>query len=82
MYGVGSSLAETMRLIGNTVSMAITTVGFTLYMGEANILPKNYPDFLESMRLIVAVFFFLCIVSLGMAFFAGHAKDSKARLKK
>lgn len=79
MYGVGSSLAETMRLIGNTVSMAITTVAFAIYMGEANIIPKNYPDFLDSMRLVVSVFFVLCIISLGMAFFAGHAK---AKLKK
>jgi hypothetical protein len=68
-----------MRLIGNTVSMAITTVAFALYIGEANIMPKNYPDFLDSMRLVVSVFFVLCIISLGMAFFAGHAK---AKLKK
>lgn len=79
MYGVGSSLAETMRLIGNTVSMAITTVAFAIYIGEANIMPKNYPDFLDSMRLVVSIFFVLCIISLVMAFFAGHAK---AKLKK
>jgi len=71
---VVSSLAETMRLIGNTVSMAITTVGFTIYIGETNIRPENYPAFLESMRLIVTVFLVLCILALGMAFFAGRTK--------
>jgi MFS family permease len=79
MYGVGSSLAEKMRLIGNTASMAITTVVFALYIGSENIMPENYPAFLESMRLFVAVSFVLCILSTGMAFFAGRAK---AKLKR
>lgn len=74
MYGVGSSLAETMRLIGNTVSVAITTVGFTIYMGEAGVRPENYTAFLESMRLMIAVFFVLCIFTLGLVFFAGRAR--------
>ncbi len=73
-YGVGSSLAETMRLIGNAFSMAITTVAFTIFIGEANILPESYPSFLASMRLIATLFFVLCIVSFGMAYFAGHSK--------
>ncbi len=81
MYGLGSSLAETMRLIGNTVSMAITTVGFAIYMGESGIRPENYPAFLESMRLIVAIFLALCILTLGLAFFAGRAGRAKARAK-
>ncbi len=74
MYGVGSSLAETMRLIGNTVSMAIATVGFALYIGNDSITPKNYPEFLEGMRAIVIIFFALIIISLCLAFFAGRSK--------
>lgn len=74
MYGVGSSLAETMRLIGNTVSMAITTVSFALYLGSENIMPENYSDFLTSMRTTVAIFFILCAISLVMVFLAGRGK--------
>lgn len=63
-YGVGSSLAETMRLVGNAGSMALVTVGFTFYLGGTVILPENYPAFLQSMRLILAAFSVLCAASL------------------
>ena len=63
-YGVGSSLAETMRLVGNAGSMALVTVGFTFYLGGTEIRPENYPAFLQSMKLILAAFSVLCMASL------------------
>jgi hypothetical protein len=52
MHGVGSSLEETMRLLGNAASMAIVTVIFTLYLGESIIKTENFPGLLTSMRAI------------------------------
>lgn len=72
MYGLGGSLVETMRLLGNTVSMAITAVLFTLYLGGMAIQPENYPLLLASMRSIFMIFFVLLTVSLILAVAAGR----------
>jgi len=76
-YGVGSSLAETMRLVGNAGSMALVTVGFTFYLGGMVILPENYPAFLQSMRLIIAAFSVLCMASLLLILLAMRARTQK-----
>jgi MFS family permease len=76
-YGVGSSLAETMRLVGNAASMALVTVGFTFYLGGSVILPENYPAFLQSMRLILAAFSVLCMASLLLIQLASHTSRKK-----
>jgi hypothetical protein len=78
-FGVGSSLAETMRLVGNAGSMALVTVGFTFYLGQASITPDIYPAFLQSMKLIIAVFSVLCLASL---FLILLAERSRFRSKK
>lgn len=76
-YGVGSSLAETMRLVGNAGSIALVTVGFTYYLGGTEITPENYPAFLQSMKLILAAFSALCMASLLLILLASHAKPQK-----
>ncbi len=74
MYGVGSSLAEMMRLLGNSMSMAITSVAFTQFLGGADIKPEHYPAFLESMRAIFAVFFVLLLFGLALTVAAGRRR--------
>lgn len=61
---MGSSLAETMRLIGNSTSMAIVSIGFAIYLGGTNITPDRYPTFLLSMKQVLAAFVVLSLVSL------------------
>jgi predicted MFS family arabinose efflux permease len=77
-YGVGSSLAETMRLIGNASSLALVTIGFNLYLGGQDITPDNYASFLQSMNLILAVFSILCVISLILILLAWRTR-SKGR---
>ncbi|HUS74707.1 MAG TPA: hypothetical protein VMY43_01745 [Methanothrix sp.] len=76
-YGVGSSLAEAMRLVGNAGCMALVTVGFTFYLGGTIIMPENYPAFLQSMKLILAVFSVLCIASLLLILQAERSRPRK-----
>ena len=64
MYGVVSSLEETMRLLGNTASMAIITAVFTFYMSGNAIKPENFPGLLASMRTISAILIAISIISL------------------
>ncbi len=80
-YAVGSSLEETMRLMGNASSMALVTVGFTFYLGGTDIIPENHPAFLESMRLILVVFSVLCFSSLLLIQMASHNRTQKKRLR-
>ncbi len=81
-YGVGSSLAETMRLVGNASSMALVTVGFTFYLGGTDIVPENYPAFLQSMKLILAAFSVLCAASLLLILLASQSRRHRQAAKK
>ena len=76
-YALGSSLAETMRLVGNASSMALVTVGFAFYLGGADIIPENHPAFLQSMRLIIAAFSVLCGCSLLLILMASQNRKQK-----
>jgi MFS family permease len=74
MYGMGSSLEETMRLLGNAASMVIITVIFTLYLDESIIKTENFPGLLTSMRVIFSIFFALSTMSLILAASAGKLR--------
>jgi hypothetical protein len=76
-YAVGSSLEETMRLVGNAGSMALVTVGFTFYLGGTNLISENHPAFLQSTRLILAAFSVLCVSSLLLILLASHNRQHK-----
>ena len=72
MYGLVSSLEETMRLLGNTASMAIITAVFTFYMSGNAIKPENFPGLLASMRTISAILIAISIISLILLIFASR----------
>lgn len=60
-YGVASAMLGTMRLIGQTLSMGVTTLLLTLYIGDVEITPGYYPLFLASMKVTFAIFAALCL---------------------
>ncbi len=59
-YGVASGTLGTMRLVGQMLSMGITMLVFALLVGHVKIGQENYPQFLESMRLVFGIFTALC----------------------
>lgn len=77
-YAMGSSLAETMRLIGNATSMAAVSIAFAIYLGGANIIPDSYPAFLISMKQVLAAFAVLCATSLVMIRMAYRVRPNKS----
>lgn len=79
MFGMGSSLEETMRLLGNAASMAIITMIFTLYLGGSIIKTENFPGLLTSMRAIFSIFFAISVMSLILA--ASTGKFRAGRIK-
>jgi len=63
-FGVASSLLWTMRLTGQTISMSIAVVVFTLITKGAAVTPENISLFLRSMKLILIIFAFLCFIGV------------------
>ncbi len=64
-YGVASSILGTMRLLGQSFSMAIVTVIFNLYLRGSQITPASAPLLVKSMNL---AFFAFALFSLGGIF--------------
>lgn len=61
LYGVASGMVGTMRLVGQTLSMGITTLLIALYVGRVQITTDAYPLFLTSMKTTFAIFSALCV---------------------
>ena len=63
-YGLASSTVESMRLIGVTLSLAITVTTFSLLLGGASITPETVPAFLSATRAIMAAFSVIVLIGL------------------
>lgn len=61
-YGVASGLLATMRLTGQTLSMAMAMLFFALYLGKVRITPSVFEAFLTSTRITFATFTVLCLL--------------------
>jgi EmrB/QacA subfamily drug resistance transporter len=69
-YGIASATVGTMRLIGQMLSMGIALLIFSLYIGNVQIVPSNYPELLISIKLV----FILCTVLCFGGIFASLAR--------
>jgi len=63
-FGVASSLLSTMRLSGQIVSMGIAMVVFSFITKGAVITAENGGLFLQSMKVILIIFAFLCFIGI------------------
>ena len=69
-YGVASGTLATMRLIGQMLSLGIVMIMFALYIGQVQIVPANYPAFIQASR----VAFIVCAVLCFGGIFASMAR--------
>ena len=74
-YSVASATLGTMRLVGQMVSMAITTLLFAIYVGNVKITPDKYPDFLLSMKTALIIFAVLCFFGIFASLARGKVHD-------
>jgi predicted MFS family arabinose efflux permease len=65
-YGLASSTVESMRLIGITLSLAITITTFSILLGGSTISPETVPAFLSATRLITVAFVVIMFFSLAI----------------
>ena len=56
MFGLASGMIETMRLIGMTISIAISIIVFTAVMGDTHIRPPLVPLFIQSFHMSFLIF--------------------------
>jgi hypothetical protein len=70
-YGIASGMLATMRLTGQTISMAVVMVIFSVIIGHVEILPSYYKSFIHAARLCFILNTALCILGV----FASLARD-------
>ncbi len=71
--GIASSLLGTMRMFGQTLSMGITMLVFSLIIGKIKISSDVFPQLIQSTRIIFFIFGLLCVVGV----FASMARGAR-----
>ncbi|OPX58481.1 MAG: putative transporter [Methanobacterium sp. PtaB.Bin024] len=72
-YGVASATVSTMRLIGQTMSIGIATLVFSLLLGRVQITPEQYTALLGSIHICFVVFTILCLVGIVVSWYRGES---------
>ena len=73
--GIASATVSTMRLTGQMMSMGIATMIVHVFIGEADIIPANYPMFMKSVKITFLLFSVLCFLGV----FASMARGKHQR---
>ncbi len=62
LYGQASATTGTVRLVGQSFSMGIATMAIYSQVGNKEITPELYPQFMDSIHIALIVFLVLCII--------------------
>jgi len=63
-FGIASATVATMRLVGQSLSMALVMLVFSLMIGRVNITPEYYGEFIECSRVAFTIFAALCFFGI------------------
>lgn len=63
-YSAASATTGTVRLTGQAISMGIASLAISLHIGNRQIVPELYPQFMNSMRTTFIVFMVLCSIGI------------------
>ncbi len=74
-YGVASGVLGTMRLVGQVSSMGIVTLVFALVIGQAQITPERFPQFLQSVRVDFAILTTLSFLAIFASLARGKVRQ-------
>ena len=78
-YGVASGILGTMRLTGQTFSLGMTLLIFSVYIGRVQITPEYYPLFLKSMRAAFIIMAALCFFGIFASIARGRTHAVRVR---
>jgi EmrB/QacA subfamily drug resistance transporter len=74
-YGLASATLGTMRLIGQTLSMATMTLIFAITMGRVQITPEYYPLFMKGIRMAFIIFTVLSFAGIFASLARGKVRS-------
>jgi MFS family permease len=74
-YGVASASVGTMRLVGQMLSMGISTMLFEILIGHVQITPPHYPEFLSAVRIGFTISTALCFVGIFISLARGKVRQ-------
>lgn len=80
-YGVGSATLGTMRLVGQVMSMGIAMFVFSVFLGEVEIVPVYYPQFVASVKVAFAISAALCFVGIFASMARGSLREKAVKAK-
>uniref|UniRef100_A0A7C3RC26 MFS transporter n=1 Tax=Archaeoglobus fulgidus TaxID=2234 RepID=A0A7C3RC26_ARCFL len=63
-FGIASATVATMRLVGQSLSMALVMLVFSLMIGRVNITPEYYGEFIECSRVAFTIFATFCFFGI------------------
>ncbi len=73
-YGIASGTLGTMRLAGQMFSMSMSTLAFSLFMGNHPITPKLFPAFLKASQTLFWGFAVLCVLGVFASLARGNLR--------
>jgi len=76
---IASATVATARVIGQTLSLGMLTIIFAFIMGSVQILPKNYPQLIQSSQIAFIISTILCIIAIILSFIGIKSKDQLKR---
>ncbi len=76
-YGIASSSLATMRLLGQTMSLALATAIFSIMLGKEQISMANIEVFLKSINLAFKISAITCIVGIYFSYVRGEILTDK-----
>ncbi|MFH1639924.1 MAG: MFS transporter, partial [Chloroflexota bacterium] len=75
-YGVASGTLQTMRVVGQMLSLATVMLIFALLIGRVQIAPEHYPLFLKSVKTAIMIFTVLCFTGTFVSLSRGKASHN------
>ncbi len=73
-FGVASGTLGTMRLTGQMFSMGIVMLIFAIYIGNVQIVPEFFPQFISSLKIGFIIFSILCYAGIFASLARGKAR--------
>lgn len=70
-FGVASGINGTMRLVGQTLSMGIVMMLFSLFIGPVVITPEYFPQFITSLQYAFLIFTVLSLFGIAASLMRG-----------
>jgi EmrB/QacA subfamily drug resistance transporter len=77
-FGIASSILGTMRMLGQTFSMAIVMFVASIYLGRIKIVTEDIVSFMTTVRTDFAIFAALCFAGIFFSLVRGKRKEKVA----